>query len=80
MGAAGDPPAALGTNTAGQHVDILQIYEPDVRADEMQPVLQYAASLFGQSRPSTRGEKLLGSTTSPSTDARQENAETRAAG
>jgi hypothetical protein len=77
MGAAGDPPAALGTNTAGQHVDILQIYEPDVRADEMQPVLQYAASLFGQSRPSTRGEKPLGS---PSTDARQENAETRAAG
>jgi hypothetical protein len=59
MGAAGDPPAALRksinlameTNTAGQHVDFLQIYEPDVRADEMQPVLQYAASLFRQSRP-----------------------------
>jgi hypothetical protein len=54
MGAAGDPPLALRksidlameTNPAGQHVDYLQIYEPDVLADEMQPVLQYAASLF----------------------------------
>jgi len=56
MGAGGDPPLALRRsidkgmqpNDAGQHVDYLEIYEPDVIAEEMQPVLQYAASLFGQ--------------------------------
>ena len=56
MGAEGDPPLALRKsisvamepNTAGQHVNYLQIYEQDVLADEMQPVLQYAASLFAR--------------------------------
>jgi hypothetical protein len=33
-------------NKAGPRVHYLEIYEPDVLADEMQPVLQYAASLF----------------------------------
>ena len=33
-------------NSAGQHVNYLEIYEPDVLADEMQPVLRDAASLF----------------------------------
>jgi hypothetical protein len=35
-------------NGAGQHVNYLEIYRPDVLADEMQPVLQYAASLFAR--------------------------------
>jgi hypothetical protein len=54
MGAPGDPPLALRKsidkgmepNSAGQHVNYLEIYEPDVLADEMQPVLRYGASLF----------------------------------
>jgi hypothetical protein len=54
MGAEGDPPLALKKsinfamrpNNAGQHVNYLQVYEQDVLADEMQPVLQYAALLF----------------------------------
>jgi hypothetical protein len=54
MGAEGDPPRALKKsisqgmqpNGAGQHVNFLEIYEPDVLADEMQPVLRDAASLF----------------------------------
>jgi hypothetical protein len=54
MGAEGDPPLALRRsidkgmkpNKAGQHVNYLEIYKPDVLADEMQPVLRYAASLF----------------------------------
>jgi hypothetical protein len=54
MGAAGDPPQGLKKsinlgmepNRAGQRVNFLEIYEPDVLADEMQPVLQYGASLF----------------------------------
>jgi hypothetical protein len=54
MGAEGDPPQALKKsidlgmepNNAGQHVNYLEIYEPDVLADEMQPVLRYGASLF----------------------------------
>jgi len=54
MGAEGDPPLALRRsinkgmqlNTAGQHINYLGIYAKDVVADEMQPVLQYAASLF----------------------------------
>ena len=33
-------------NSAGQHVDFLQIYEPDVLAPDMQPILCYGASLF----------------------------------
>jgi hypothetical protein len=33
-------------NHAGQHVNYLEIYEPDVLADEMQLVLRYGASLF----------------------------------
>ena len=54
MGAEGDPPLALKKsinrgmkpNRAGQHVNYLEIYEPDVLANEMQPVLHYGASLF----------------------------------
>ncbi len=54
MGAEGDPPLALrksierGTqpNAAGHRINYLEIYEPDVLADVMQPVLQYAAPLF----------------------------------
>jgi hypothetical protein len=55
LGAAGDPPLALrktidkgmAPNADGQRINYLEIYEPDVLADEMQPVLRYAASLFG---------------------------------
>jgi len=54
LGAEGNSPLALRKsidkgmqpNDAGQHVDYLEIYEPDVLADEMQPVLRYGASLF----------------------------------
>ncbi len=54
MGARGDPPLALKRsinkgmrpNKAGHHVNYLEIYKPDVIADEMQPVLRYGASLF----------------------------------
>lgn len=57
MGAPGDPVLALRRtidagmvrNQAGAHVSYLEIYEPDVLADEMQPVLRYAASLFAGS-------------------------------
>ena len=60
MGAEGDPPLALrksidlGTrpNSAGQHVNYLEIYEADVLADDMQPVLRYAASLFARKQQS----------------------------
>jgi hypothetical protein len=56
MGAEGNPPLALRRsidkgmelNSAGQHVNYLEVYRPDVLADEMQPVLQYAASLFAR--------------------------------
>ena len=56
MGAEDDPPLALRKsidkgmrpNNAGQHVNYLEIYEPDVLADDMQPVLRYGASLFGR--------------------------------
>ena len=62
MGAEGNPPLALRKsinkgmqlNTAGQHINYLGIYADDVVADEMQPVLQYAASLFGEKQPSER--------------------------
>ncbi|HXB56324.1 MAG TPA: hypothetical protein VN461_16230 [Vicinamibacteria bacterium] len=54
MGAEGDPALALkrsinkgmNPNIAGKHVNYLEIYEPDVLPDEMQPVLRYGASLF----------------------------------
>jgi len=54
MGAEGDPPLALRRsvdkgmkpNSAGRHVNYLEIYEADVLPDDMQPVLKYAASLF----------------------------------
>ena len=54
MGAAGDPQLALkksidrgmAPNGAGRSVNYLEIYEPDVLAEETQPVLQYGASLF----------------------------------
>ncbi len=56
MGAAGDPPLALKRsldyamepNGAGQHVDYVEIYEPDVVAEELQSVLRNAASLFAR--------------------------------
>jgi hypothetical protein len=55
MGAASDPPLALRRsidlgmepNGAGRRVNYLEIYEPDVMADDMQPALRYGASLFG---------------------------------
>jgi hypothetical protein len=54
MGAAGDPTAAfkksidlgMETNVAGQHVDYLEIYLPDVLAPELQPELKEASALF----------------------------------
>jgi hypothetical protein len=62
MGAAGDPPLALRRsidlgmtpNSAGRHIDYLEIYEPDVMADEMQPVLRYGPSLFAPTPPGKR--------------------------
>ena len=55
MGAEGDPPQALKKsinlalepNEAGKHVNYLEIYEPDVLADDMQAELRHAASVFG---------------------------------
>lgn len=63
QGAAGNPPLALRKsidagmtpNSSGEHVNYLEIYEPDVLADEMQPVLRYGALLFARPR---RGEEL----------------------
>jgi len=54
MGAEGDPPLALkkainrGTqpNDNGYRINYLEIYEPDVLANQMQSVLSYGASLF----------------------------------
>jgi hypothetical protein len=56
MGAEGDPPLALrrsidkamALNNAGRHINYLAIYEGDVLPADMQPVLQYAASLFAR--------------------------------
>jgi hypothetical protein len=56
MGAAGNPPLALtrsidkgmAPNKTGQHVNYLEIYEGDVLPNDMQPVLEDAASLFPQ--------------------------------
>ena len=59
MGAEGNPPLALrrsidkgmAMNSAGRHVNFLEIYQGDVLPADMQPVLQYAASLFRRSHP-----------------------------
>jgi len=59
MGAAGNPPLALrksvdkgmAANSSGRHINFLEIYVGDVLAPDMQPVLRYAASLFGKSKP-----------------------------
>ncbi len=56
LGAEGNPPLALrksidkgmASNSAGHHVNYLEIHEPDVLADEMQPVLRYGALLFAR--------------------------------
>ena len=64
MGAAGNPPLALRRsidlgmepNSAGQRIDYLEIYEPDVVADDLQPVLRYGASLF-VSKPHVAAKK-----------------------
>ena len=56
LGADGDPATALrksidkgmAPNNAGRQVNYLEIHEPDVLADEMQPVLRYGASLFAR--------------------------------
>jgi hypothetical protein len=37
---------AIQSNDVGQHINCLEIYEGDVIPADMQPVLQYAASLF----------------------------------
>ncbi len=54
MGAEGNPALALKKsieigmqpNTSGRHVNYLEIYEPDVLADDLQPALRDGASLF----------------------------------
>ena len=54
MGAEGNPPLALKKsidigmqpNATGQHINYLEIYEPDVLADDLQPVLRDGALLF----------------------------------
>jgi hypothetical protein len=54
MGAQGNPPLALqksldlalATNNAGQHVDYVEVYLPDVLADDLRSVLQAAAAHF----------------------------------
>ena len=59
MGAEGNPPLALrrsidkgmAANSAGRHINYLVIYEGDVVAPDMQPVLQYAALLFRRPQP-----------------------------
>jgi len=56
MGAEGDPPLALrrsidkglALNNAGRHINYLAIAVGDVLPADMQPVLQYAASLFAR--------------------------------
>lgn len=54
MGAQGDPALALKRsldkgmqpNSSGRRVNYIEIYQPDVLATELQPTLQYGASLF----------------------------------
>ena len=36
----------MAPNAAGHRANYVEIYEPDVLAAEMQPVLSYGASLF----------------------------------
>jgi hypothetical protein len=56
MGTSNDPAVALKQaidrgmtpNSAGQRVDYLGIYEPDITAEGTQSVLRYGASLFGK--------------------------------
>jgi hypothetical protein len=79
MGAEGDPPLALRRsitsamepNKAGQHVNYLEIYEPDVLADEMQPVLRYGASLFAREQPAVRFTMPYGLSTVNPIDAKR---------
>jgi hypothetical protein len=62
MGAEGNPPLALRRsidegmqlNNRGQHINYLEIYERDVVAEEMQPVLGYGASLFANFKPESK--------------------------
>jgi hypothetical protein len=59
MGADGNPPLALRLaitkgmqlNSASQHVNYIEIQEPDVLASDMQPVLTWGASLFTPHKP-----------------------------
>jgi hypothetical protein len=55
MGAAGHPPLALTLPIPngvqrnpinGLHADFIEIHSEDVEAEQMQPVLRWAASLF----------------------------------
>jgi Beta-galactosidase len=54
MGAAGDPQGAMmlaiqngmQQNENAQHVDYIEVYSEDAEAEQMQPVLRWAASLF----------------------------------
>jgi hypothetical protein len=55
MGDPGNPPPlrlrnainnGMALNGAGKHVDFVEIYEADILAADMQPVLQYGATLF----------------------------------
>ena len=56
MGAEGDPPSALKKsislatepNSDGRRISYLEIYQPDVLADEMQEVLRYGASMVAR--------------------------------
>ena len=56
MGAEGDPAKALRRsidkglrpNNAGRHVDYIEIYEPDVLADDLQATLRYGALRFAR--------------------------------
>ena len=56
MGAEGDPALALKRsldlamvrNSAGQHVNYVEIYEPDVVAENLQSVLRDAATTFAK--------------------------------
>ncbi|MGA3170313.1 MAG: hypothetical protein ABSE62_04805 [Chthoniobacteraceae bacterium] len=56
MGADGDPPLAMkrcidkGTqaNEDGARINYLEIYEPDVLAEDMQAMLRYGAGVLGR--------------------------------
>ena len=59
MGADGNPPLALRraidngmrANSAGDHIDYLEVYAPDVVAPDMQATLAYGESLFAPAPP-----------------------------